>query len=165
MLKNSSNGWMRLSYLVIIPMLAVLVNACDTSNNKKVKAPAEATETVETETKAEAAAPESFAFDAVEQKPMFNGGDANEFAKWVYSQLEYPEAAKEAGEQGRVLVQFTVNADGSMGDATVLRSASPELDAEALRVVNSCTQKWTPGMQDGKPVPVSFSIPIVFKLN
>lgn len=157
MLKHSSNGWMRLSYLVLIPMLTVLVYACDTSNNKKIKAPAETTEP--------AAAPESFAFNAVEQKPTFNGGDANEFAKWVYSQLEYPEAAKEAGEQGRVLVQFTVNTDGSMSDATVLRSASPELDAEALRVVNSCTQKWTPGMQDGKPVPVSFSIPIVFQLK
>ena len=58
-----------------------------------------------------------------------------------------------------------MNADGTMSDAKVLRSASPELDAEALRVVNSCTQKWTPGMQDGKPVPVSYSFPIVFKLK
>ena len=79
--------------------------------------------------------------------------------------MKYPEAAKEAGQQGRVLVQFTVNTDGSISDAKILRGASPELDAEALRVVNSCTQKWTPGMQDGKPVPVSFSFPFVFQFK
>ena len=167
MLKHSSNGWMRLSYLVLIPLLAVFVYACNPS--KKSKAPAENAETVAPATKAEATDPadaaESIPFDVVEQKPTFNGGDANEFAKWVNSQLQYPEAAKDAGEQGRVLLQFTVNADGTMSDAKVLRSASPELDAEALRVVNSCTQKWTPGMQDGKPVPVSYSFPIVFKLK
>jgi TonB family protein len=167
MLKHPSNGWMRLSYLALIPLLAVCVYACNPS--KQSKAPAENAETVAPETKAEATDPvdatESVPFGDVEQKPTFNGGDANEFAGWVNSQLKYPEAAKQAGEQGRVLVQFTVNNDGSMSDAKILRSASPELDAEALRVVNSCTQKWTPGMQDGKPVPVTFSIPIVFKLK
>ena len=166
MLKHSSNGWMRLSYLVLIPLLAVFVYACNPSKNSK--APAEDTETTAPATTAEVTDPatetESIPFDVVEQKPTFNGGD-DEFAKWVNSQLKYPEAAKEAGQQGRVLLQFTVNADGSMSDAKVLRSASPELDAEALRVVNSCTQKWTPGMQDGKPVPVTYSIPIVFKLK
>ena len=159
MLKPSSNGWMRLSYLVLIPLLAVSVYACNPS--KKSKAPAESAENAETV----APATESIPFDVVEQKPGFNGGDANEFAKWVNSQLQYPDAAKEAGEQGRVLLQFTVNPDGSMSEAKVLRSASPELDAEALRVVNGCTVKWTPGMQDGKPVPVSYSFPIVFQLK
>lgn len=71
----------------------------------------------------------------------------------------------EAGQQGRILLQFTVNADGSMSDIHILRSVSPELDAEALRVVSSCTQKWTPGMQNGKPVPVTYSLPIVFQLK
>ena len=159
MLKPSSNGWMRLSYLVLIPLLAVSVYACNPS--KKSKAPAENAENAETV----APATESIPFDVVEQKPGFNGGDANEFAKWVNSQLQYPDAAKEAGEQGRVLLQFTVNPDGSMSEAKVLRSASPELDAAALRVVNGCTLKWTPGMQDGKPVPVSYSFPIVFQLK
>jgi len=167
MLKHSSNGWMRLSYLVLIPLLAVFVYAYNPS--KKSEAPAENTETVAPATKAEAtdpaAATENIPFADVEQKPTFNGGDANEFAKWVSSQVKYPEAAKEAGQQGRVLVQFTVNTDGSISDAKILRGASPELDAEALRVVNSCTQKWTPGMQDGKPVPVSFSFPFVFQFK
>jgi TonB family protein len=63
------------------------------------------------------------------------------------------------------MIQFTVNTDGSMSDFKVLRSASPELDAEALRVLSSCTQKWTPGVQDGKPVPVTYNFPIIFQLR
>ena len=167
MLKNSSNGWIRLSYLALIPLLAVFVYACNPST--KSKSPAENAETAVPATKAEAtdaaASEESVPFEMVEQKPTFNGGDDNEFAKWVNSQLTYPEAAKEAGQQGRILLQFTVNADGSMSDIHILRSVSPELDAEALRVVSSCTQKWTPGMQNGKPVPVTYSLPIVFQLK
>ena len=159
MLKSSSNGWMRLSYLAILPLLAVLVYACNPSKKDKtsVPAPAEQVEVSEEVT--------SFSFDDVEVKPSFNGGDANEFSMWVNEHLVYPDAAKKAGIQGRMILQFTVMPDGSMGDVKVLRGLSPELDAEALRVLNSCDLKWTPGVQDGKAVKVNYIFPIVFKLK
>ena len=166
MLTPTTNARMRLSYLALIPLLAIFVHACNPSKNNKVPAPAAAEETEAPAVKAqEAPAAEAIPFEAVETKPGFNGGDADEFSKWVNSQLTYPEAAKEAGTQGRVMIQFTVNADGSMSDFKVVRSASPELDAEALRVLTSCTQKWTPGVQDGKPVAVTYNFPIIFQLR
>lgn len=166
MLTPTTDARMRLSYLALIPLLAVFVYACNPSKNNKVPAPAAAEEAEAPAVKAqEAPAAEAIPFEAVETKPGFNGGDADEFSKWVNSHLTYPEAAKEAGTQGRVMIQFTVNADGSMSDFKVVRSASPELDAEALRVLTSCTQKWTPGIQDGKPVPVTYNFPIIFQLR
>ena len=157
MLKSSSSGWMRLAYLALIPLLAVFVYACNSPRKSKTPAP------VDEEVALEESA--SVAFDEVEVKPTFNGGDANEFAKWVNSHIVYPEAAAKAGTQGRMLLQFTIMPDGSMDEVQVLRSLSPELDAEALRVVNSCDLKWTPGMQDGKAVKVSFVFPLVFLLK
>ena len=159
MLKSSSNGWMRLSYLALLPLLAVLMYACNPSKKDKtsVPVPADQVEVSEEAT--------SFSFDDVEVKPSFNGGDANEFSMWVNEHLVYPEAAKKAGTQGRMVLQFTVMPDGSMGDVKVLRGLSPELDAEALRVLNSCDLKWTPGVQDGKAVKVNYIFPIVFKLK
>ena len=166
MLTPTTDARMRLSYLALIPLLAVFVYACNPSKNNKVPAPAVAEEAEAPAVKAqEAPAAEAIPFEAVETKPGFNGGDADEFSKWVNSQLTYPAAAKEAGTQGRVMIQFTVNADGSMSDFKVVRSASPELDAEALRVLTSCTQKWTPGVQDGKPVAVTYNFPIIFQLR
>ena len=166
MLTPTTDARMRLSYLALIPLLAVFVYACNPTKNNKVPAPAAAEEAEAPAVKAqEAPAAEAIPFEAVDTKPGFNGGDADEFSKWVNSHLTYPEAAKEAGTQGRVMIQFTVNADGSMSDFKVVRSASPELDAEALRVLTSCTQKWTPGVQDGKPVAVTYNFPIIFQLR
>ncbi len=169
MLKSSSNGWMRLSYLSLIPLLAVLVYACNPSKKDKtsVTAPADQAEEI---TKAGyeitvTDEPESIPYQLVEEQPKFQGGDANEFSKWVNAHLVYPEAAKKAGTQGRMVLQFAVMPDGSMGDVHVLRGLSPELDAEALRVLKSCDVKWTPGVQDGKPVKVTFTFPIIFQIK
>ena len=100
----------------------------------------------------------------LEVKPTFNGGDANEFSKWVNSHLKYPDAAKAAGDQGRVLISFVVGSDGSVSDVKLLRGVSDELDAEALRVIKS-SPKWEPGRQDGKAVPVTYTFPVTFKLK
>ena len=169
MLKPTTCGRMRLAYLALIPVLAVLVYACNSPKKNKAAAPAEAEEIAapapEAETYQVTVTDEPVPFDIIEVKPGFNGGDANEFAKWVNAHLNYPDAAKKAGVQGRVLLQFTVNADGSMSDVKVLRGVSPELDEESVRIVSSCPVKWTPGMQDGKPVPVTFNFPIVYQLK
>ena len=96
------------------------------------------------EVKEEVVEEEAIPFQLVEEKPSFNGGDANEFSKWVNSKLQYPEIAKENGVQGRVTLQFTVNPDGSVSNVKVLRGVDSSLDKEAVRVV-SMSPKWKPG--------------------
>ncbi len=87
---------------------------------------------------------ESVLFLLVEEKPTFNGEDANEFSKWVNQHLEYPEIAKENSIQGRVTLQFTINVDGSVSNVKVLRGVDSSLDKEAVRVVSNFP-KWKPG--------------------
>ncbi len=103
-------------------------------------------------------------FYMVEEKPSFNGGDANEFSKWVNKHLEYPEIAKENGVQGRVTLRFTVNADGSVSNVTVLRGVDPSLDKEAVRVVSK-SPKWKPGKQRDRAVKVNYTFPVIFQLR
>ncbi len=107
---------------------------------------------------------EAIPFQLVEEKPKFQGGDANDFTRWVNSRLQYPEIAKENGVQGRVTLQFTVNADGSVANVKVLRGVDPSLDQEAVRVVSS-SPKWTPGRQRDRAVKVTYTFPVVFQLR
>lgn len=117
-------------------------------------------ETVEEEEVEEEAIP----FQLVEEKPKFKGGDANEFSKWVNSNLVYPEIAKENGVQGRVTLQFTVNVDGSVTNVKVLRGVDSSLDKEAVRVVSN-SPKWTPGKQRDRAVKVTYTFPVIFQLR
>ena len=107
----------------------------------------------------------TFDFASVEDKPSFQGGDVNSFAKWVATQLVYPEEEKNADHQGRVMVQFAVNTDGSVSDVKVLRSTGYEvLDNEAVRVI-SASPAWKPGIVDGQPVKVTFQFPVIFQVR
>ena len=103
-------------------------------------------------------------FSIVEDKPTFQGGDANTFTKWVYSNIVYPELAIENGIQGRVIVQFTIDKDGSVKDVRVLRGADSTLDKEAVRVISN-SPKWSPGKQRGKAVKVKYTFPIIFQMR
>lgn len=103
-------------------------------------------------------------FAIVEEKPKFQGGDANTFSKWVNSKLVYPEIAKENGIQGRVTLQFTVNTDGSVSNVQVVRGVDASLDKEAVRIVSS-SPKWTPGRQRERPVKVVYTFPVIFQLR
>lgn len=107
---------------------------------------------------------EAIPFALVEEKPKFQGGDANNFSKWVNTHLNYPEIAKENGVQGRVTLQFTVNTDGSVSNVTVLRGVDSSLDKEAVRIVSS-SPKWTPGRQRERPVKVTYTFPVIFQLR
>ena len=109
---------------------------------------------------------EAIPFQLVEEKPKpsFNGGDANEFSKWVNSKLVYPEIAKENGVQGRVTLQFTVEADGRVTNVKVLRGVDDSLDKEAVRVVSS-SPKWKPGKQRDRAVKVTYTFPVIFQLR
>ena len=116
------------------------------------------------EVKEEVVEEEAIPFQLVEEKPSFNGGDANEFSKWVNSKLQYPEIAKENGVQGRVTLQFTVNPDGSGSNVKVLRGVDSSLDKEAVRVV-SMSPKWKPGKQRDRAVKVTYTFPVIFQLR
>ena len=102
-------------------------------------------------------------FQVVENMPEFPGGMA-ELMKYLQKNIKYPTISQENGVQGRVIVQFVVNRDGSIVDPVVLRSVDPYLDKEALRVV-STMPKWKPGEQRGKPVRVKFTLPVQFRLQ
>ena len=107
---------------------------------------------------------EAIPFQLVEEKPSFQGGDANQFSKWVNQRLVYPEIAKENGVQGRVTLQFTVEKDGTVTKVRVLRGVDPSLDKEAVRVV-SMSPKWKPGKQRDRAVPVTYTFPVIFQLR
>ena len=102
-------------------------------------------------------------FMVVEQMPEFPGGMA-ELMKFLSKNIKYPTIAQENGIQGRVIVQFVVNQDGSIVDPIVMRSVDPYLDKEALRVI-STMPKWKPGMQRGKAVRVKYTVPVTFRLQ
>ena len=107
---------------------------------------------------------EAIPFQLVEEKPSFNGGDANTFTKWVMERIVYPEIARENGVQGRVTLQFTVEKDGRVTKVKVLRGIDPSLDKEAVRVV-SMSPKWKPGKQRDRAVAVTYTFPVQFALR
>ena len=102
-------------------------------------------------------------FQVVEEMPEFPGGMA-ECLKFLAKNIKYPTIAQENGVQGRVIVQFVVNQDGSIVDPVVVRSVDPYLDKEALRVIQMMP-KWKPGKQRGKAVRVKYTVPVTFKLQ
>lgn len=121
-----------------------------TTTNKKEETPARQQEPVQSNT----------VYDAVEQMPAFPG-NLNGF---ISSNLKYPAIAEENGVQGRVIVQFVVDRDGSISDIKVVRSVDASLDREAVRLVRSMP-RWTPGKQNGKAVRVRYTLPINFRLQ
>ena len=106
---------------------------------------------------------EKVIFQVVEEMPEFPGG-MGEAMKFLAKNIKYPVAAQQAKIEGRVIVQFVVERDGSISDIHTVRSVSPELDAEAIRVV-SLMPKWKPGKQRGKAVAVKYTMPIMFRLQ
>ena len=102
-------------------------------------------------------------YDEVDEMPSFPGG-LNGLMTFLSQNMVYPVTAQENGVQGRVIVSFVVETDGSITDVKVARSVDPSLDREAMRVVKAMP-KWTPGKKDGKPVRVKYTVPVVFRLQ
>jgi len=108
---------------------------------------------------------EEVLFAIVEDKPLFNGKDAETaFREWVYSKVVYPPVAQENGIAGRVFLEFAISRTGDVEDVRLLRGVDPLLDNEAIRVIRM-SPKWTPGYQRGKPVKVKYQFQLVFRLN
>ena len=101
-------------------------------------------------------------YDVTETMPQFPGGQGV-MMKYLAANIKYPASAVKAKKQGRVIVAFVIQKDGSVTNARIVKSVDPELDAEALRIVKAMPN-WTPGTQDGKPVDVNYTIPVVFSL-
>ena len=107
-------------------------------------------------------------FITVEEMPKFRGGGLPEFRTWVQQNVKYPQIALENGIQGNVVIQFVVGADGKMTNFKVLQSPDKTLsDAtiEVLKKANEMKNGWKPGKQRGKPVKVSFTLPVAFKIQ
>ncbi len=152
----------------------VVVDSVDVKDKGTVLSMEDAQETMQDEAvvevveqateEVEETAKEEEVFLIVEEMPSFGTGGANEFRQYIGENLRYPEVAAENGIQGRVFVQFVVEADGRLTNVKVIRGVDPSLDKEAVRVVES-SPKWNPGKQRGKPVRVSFTFPIIFVLQ
>ena len=176
MMKKQSSPWARMKALFVLPVAfaAVAVISCTSPKEKK----AENQDVAEATTKEDptsiseiqvngfAAAPKAEEqgeiFQVAEEQPMFPGG-MQEMMKFIQKEVKFPKDAQDKGIQGRVIVQFVVNKDGSICEDTVLKSVSPSLDAEAVRVVRSMPN-WTPGKDKGEPVRTRFTLPVSFRL-
>ena len=108
-------------------------------------------------------AEENKVHDFVEQMPSFPGG-MGALMSWLSQNIKYPVIAAENGVEGRVIVQFVVEKDGSITDVKIARSVDPSLDKEATRVVSSMPH-WIAGRQNGNPVRVKYTVPVTFKLQ
>ena len=102
-------------------------------------------------------------FDVVEQQPSYPGG-MGALNQWLASNIKYPAMAAENGIEGRVVVQFVVERDGSVSGVHVVRGVDPSLDKEATRVVSQMP-KWIPGKQNGSAVRVKYTVPVTFRLQ
>ena len=168
--KQKTNSFAGYKYLLLVPLALalVLMNSCKRKTNvqKPVKEGTKVevkAETGEDTAQVKDAEPTDKVYQVVEQMPAFKGGDAA-LMKYLSENIKYPEAAEKAGEQGRVVVSFTVEKDGAISDVKVARSVTPSLDAEAVRAIKSMP-KWSPGKQGGEFVRVKYNVPVTFKLK
>ena len=100
----------------------------------------------------------------LDERPTFKGGSPNDFALWVAKHVKYPKYAKEIGIEGTVKVHFVIDKKGKISEAHVHQGVHPVLDQEAVRVVLK-SPKWKPAKKDGRPVKVSYTIPVVFNFR
>lgn len=167
--KKKSNAAGHIKYaLFVLPAFALLVAgniSCSQDASQTEDAKEEVVAPVSPEAKeapADSTAKEEV-FMVAEQMPEFPGG-MKELLKFLQDNLKYPENAMKNNVQGRVIVQFVVEKDGTLTEFKVARSVDPDLDAKALRVLQTMP-KWKPGMQRGKIVRVKFTVPVSFKLQ
>ncbi|MDR2119556.1 MAG: M56 family metallopeptidase [Tannerella sp.] len=180
MLQKNSNSWARLKYTFLLPLAAVATAALahpgiarpfDEISRVKVAHlvptanPVDAKIVMETDMPPlrAAAQPGDSVYQVVDELPAFPGGN-QALLSFIRENLRYPQEAWQNGIQGRVILSFIVRKDGKLSDVTVVREVSPELDAEAVRVLKSMPD-WTPGKLKGEVVSCKYTIPINFHLS
>ncbi|MCD8165000.1 MAG: energy transducer TonB [Bacteroides sp.] len=181
MLKERSNPWARLKYLYVLPAAAITLTAfarpelsstMEEISAVKVSNLSAIAEVKNTETPVPEeqkivinhdSVPQREVFTVVEKLPEFPGGPQALIA-YLSRNIKYPASAQQAGDQGMVVVQFTVEADGSITSPKIRRGISPALDQEAIRIVEGMPD-WIPGEHKGEKVAVFFTLPIQFSLT
>ncbi len=167
MTKKRSNTMANLKLLLVLPVIAglmIFISSCS-QNDKKTELPSEVASPPPPPPLPSAGdASADVPFETVDVMPVYKGGD-EALMKYISENVVYPEKAKEKGVQGKVLVRFAVEADGSAGRVKILKGVDPELDMEAFRVVNEMPAFEKPAVKDGKNVAVWYTIPINFRLQ
>ena len=167
--KKKTNGAGHIKYaLFAIPAFALLLAgniSCSSEATKTddVKENAATEKANEAEVIVQEPATKGEAFAVVEQMPEFPGG-MKELMTYLKDNIKYPKAAQDKKVQGRVIVQFVIEKDGTPTEFNVMRSVDPDLDKEALRVLSGMP-KWKPGMQRGQVVRVKYTVPVTFRLQ
>jgi len=146
MQSTKTNRMARLAYIACLPLLLSVLCFCtgQSRNNASNK--------------------ETVPYQMLGEKPEFRAEGFDSFSKWVAEELNYPESAKEAGIQGRVMATFTIDKEGNLTDLTIDSGLSEDIDNEVLRVLSS-SPKWTPGKRAGKVVNCSVRMPVIFELK
>lgn len=167
--KKKTNGAGHIKYaLFTIPAFALLLAgniscSSEATKNDDVKENAATEKADEAEVIVQQPATKGEVFMVVEQMPEFPGG-MKELMTYLKDNIKYPKAAQDKKVEGRVIVQFVIEKDGTPTEFNVLRSVDPDLDKEALRVLGNMP-KWKPGMQKGQAVRVKYTVPVSFKLQ
>lgn len=163
-------------YLIILPAFGMLIaantifTACSEKQDLLQGEPETQKVTIQvTDTQTEESEPKNITVEVsdvhekAEVMPEFAGG-TNALMKYIFENLKYPVAAVDQQVEGRVIARFVISKTGKVKDVEILRSLSPECDAEALRVIKSMPD-WKPGKEKGEPVEVFYTMPILFKLQ
>lgn len=173
--KTNSNPWVRLRVLLMLPALAfsvVVSSACKSDIEEpqsqdvtKVSIVDASGNMASGEVVWDVVKPQTDeeVFMVVEDMPEYPGG-TEALLEYLRTNISYPESCKESGIQGRVLVTFVVEKNGSISSAEIVKGVTEELDAEALRVIYAMPA-WKPGKQKGKEVRVKYTVPISFRLD
>lgn len=165
--KKKSNGTGRIKYaLFMLPAFALLVAgniSCSQGTSEKQDAQEETVAPDSVVAVPTDSVAKDDVFMVAEQMPEYPGG-MKELFKFLQDNVKYPESAMKKNVQGRVIVQFVVEKDGTPTEFNVVRAVDPDLDAEALRVLKTMP-KWKPGMQRGEAVRVKYTVPVAFQLQ
>ena len=156
--KQTSNPLARFKYLLFVPLAIALLAMNSTTIRANVQK-----KVVKTTKATKKTSANDKVYEVCEQMPTFPGGDAA-LMKYLAENIKYPVSAQKAKEQGRVVVQFIVEKAGTVTGVKTVRSVTPALDAEAVRVIKAMP-KWTPGKQGGQPVRVNYNVPVSFRLQ
>jgi TonB family protein len=160
MLKKKSNPWARAKYLFVLPLTAAAVTAFARPEITEALRPISSVKV----TNSSDSVQEDSVKTKVDVMPEYADGGIQGFMRYMMYEIKYPEKAFKEGTQGMVVVQFIVTKTGDVKEPTVVRSISPELDAEALRVIGK-SPKWNPGTVGGEPVDVRYTVPVKFSLS
>ena len=155
-LENKKSSWLLVGYVIVLVFMFVAFEW--SKRDVRIDMSGAITENVFEEIPVE-----DEIFEVVEKNPEFSYNGMS-LMQYLGKSIKYPTIAQETGTQGRVIVQFVVNKDGSIVDVKVVRGVDPYLDKEAIRVI-STMPKWKPGEQRGKPVRCKFTVPVMFKLQ